>query len=139
MVIETSSGAARAERLRDAINQHNLDAMAECFASDFVNETPVHPARSFTGRDQVRKNWTQIFAAVPDLKADLRACSADGETVWAEWEMSGTRRDGAAHLMRGVSLFIVKDDLLASVRFYLEPVEEQGPGVDAAIREALTR
>ena len=135
----TSSGAAVAGRLRDAITRHDLEAMTGCFAPDFVNETPVHPARSFTGRDQVRKNWAQIFAAVPDLTAELLACAEDGETVWAEWQMSGTRRDGAAHLMRGVSVLKVKDDLFQSVRFYLEPVEHGGPGIDGAVREGLSR
>ena len=43
----TSSGLALADRLRDAVNRHDLDAMTRCFATDFVNETPVHPARSF--------------------------------------------------------------------------------------------
>jgi hypothetical protein len=34
---------------------------------------------------------------------------ADAGTVWSEWEMSGTRRDGAEHLMRGMVIFEVTD------------------------------
>jgi ketosteroid isomerase-like protein len=133
----TSSGLALADRLRDAVNRHDLDAMTRCFATDFVNETPVHPARSFRGRDQVRKNWAQIFAAVPNLEADMVYFAIDGDTVWTEWEMRGTRLDGAQHLMRGVSIFQIADDTLVSVRFYLEPVEQAGVGVDAAVHAAL--
>ena len=55
MDIRTSSGLAIAARLHAAVNRHDLDAMVGCFAVDFVNETPAHPARSFRGRDQVRK------------------------------------------------------------------------------------
>ena len=66
-------------------------------------------------------------------------CASQGDTVWTEWEMRGTRPDGAQHLMRGVSIFEVADDVFASVRFYLEPVEQGGAGVDAAVRSVLER
>ena len=139
MDTHTSSGLAVVARLHEAVNRHDLDAMISCFAQDFVNETPVHPARSFHGRDQVRKNWALIFATVRDLQADIVDCASQGDTVWTEWEMRGSRPDGAQHLMRGVSIFEVADDVFASVRFYLEPVEQGGAGVDAAVRSVLGR
>ena len=37
------------------------------YADDYVNDTPAHPLRSFDGHEQVRRNWTRIFAEVPDL------------------------------------------------------------------------
>lgn len=139
MDTRTSSGLAIVDRLRDAVNRHDLEAMVRCFAPDFVNETPVHPARSFRGRDQVRKNWAQIFAAVPDLEAEVVGHASQGDAVWTEWDMHGTRLDGGHHHMRGVSIFEVVDDSFASVRFYLEPVEETGVGIDAALQSALGR
>lgn len=139
MDTRTSSGLAVAERLRDAVNLHDLDAMAGCFAFDFVNDTPAHPARSFRGRDQVRRNWAQIFAAVPNLEAEIIDASSSGDTVWTEWEMRGTRLDGAPHLMRGVSVFRVGAEEFTSVRFYLEPVEQGGAGIEAAVQSALGR
>jgi len=57
--------------------------------------------------------------------------AVDGDTVWTEWDMSGTRRDRAAFLMRGVCIFGVTEGRLAWVRFYLEPVEETSGDVDA--------
>ncbi|HZK73140.1 MAG TPA: nuclear transport factor 2 family protein [Clostridia bacterium] len=137
MDTRTSSGLALADRLHDAVNSHDLDSMAGCFATDFVNETPVHPARSFRGREQVRKNWAQIFAAVPDLEAELLGSMTDGEVVWTEWEMRGTRVDNGTHLMRGVAVFKFGNEQFTSVRFYLEPVEQGGSGVDMAVRMAL--
>jgi ketosteroid isomerase-like protein len=135
----TSSGLAVAESLHDAVNRHDLDAMVRCFAPDFVNETPAHPARSFRGNEQVRKNWAQIFGAVPNLEAEIIDCTDSGDTVWTEWEMRGTRRDGSPHLMRGVSIFKVGDGVFTSVRFYLEPVERDGFGIDAAVQSGLGR
>jgi ketosteroid isomerase-like protein len=135
----TSSGLALVERLKEAVNRHDLESLAGCFALNFLNETPVHPTRSFRGREQVRRNWAQIFAGVPDIEAEVLRSSVDRDSAWTEWEMRGTRRDGAHHLMRGVSIFGVGDDQFTSVRFYLEPVEEGGAAVDAAVRQAVGR
>ena len=137
MTTGTSSGLAIAARLRDAINRHDLEAMVLCFAPDFVNETPAHPARSFRGRDQVRKNWAHIFDGVPNLEAEMVGCTSEGHTVWTEWEMRGTKLGGGDHLMRGVSIFEVGDGAFTSVRFYLEPVERGGVGIDDAIKQSV--
>ncbi|MEO6877081.1 MAG: nuclear transport factor 2 family protein [Gemmatimonadaceae bacterium] len=93
---------AMVERLVRATNARDLDSLVDCFAPDYRNETPLHPSRGFVGRDQVRRNWEQIFTHVPNLHASVLRRAVSGDTVWSEWEMRGTRRDGAAHLMRGV-------------------------------------
>jgi ketosteroid isomerase-like protein len=129
--------AAAVERLLAAINAHDLEAMVACFADDYVNEWPAHPQRGFRGSEQVRRNWSQIFAGVPDLRARLPRMVVDGDTVWTEWDLSGTRRDGAAHLMRGVSIFGVAEGRLAWVRFYLEPVEETSGDVDTFTHQTV--
>jgi ketosteroid isomerase-like protein len=120
------------ERLLPAVNDHDLDALVSCFSEDYVNETPAHPLRGFGGRDQVRKNWAQIFAGVPDVHAEVPRAAADGDTLWTEWDMSGSRTDGGAFHMRGVVIFGVTDDRATSARFYLEPVEHATGDVDAA-------
>lgn len=120
-------------RLAAATNAHDLDALTACFADDYLNETPAHPARGFRGAEQVRRNWAQLFAGIPDLSARILATVGAADTVWAEWEMSGTRRDGAPHLMRGVIIFGVEAGKVRSARFYLEPVEGVSGGVDAQI------
>ncbi len=138
MASETSAPIVAIEGLRRAINGHDLEALAACFTRDYSSEIPLHPARSFTGREQVGRNWQQILAAVPDLTADVLHSVVDGDTVWAEWELGGRRRDGGAHLMRGVTVLGVRDGLIAWSRFYLDPVETGGAGIDAATAELLT-
>jgi ketosteroid isomerase-like protein len=86
-------------RLRDAMNEHDLEALVDVFDPDFVSETPAHPQRTVRGADEVRRNWEQIFAGVPDLQADLLDAVVDRDTVWSEWDWHGTRRDGAPHRM----------------------------------------
>lgn len=132
-----SSPTALVERLQQAINQHDIDGLAACFDADYKSEFPAHPDRAFRGNEQMRKNWAQIFGAVPDIEAALLRCASEGDTVWAEWEWKGTRTDGAPFTMRGVTIQGVKQDRVEWVRLYMEPVQE-GAGVDAAIRRNLT-
>jgi ketosteroid isomerase-like protein len=120
-------------RLLAATNAHDVDGIEACFAESYVNVTPCHPARGFTGRGQVRRNWTTILDAVPDLVAEIRDSVQDGPRIWSEWEMRGTRRDGGRHLMRGVLVFDVRDGLATHLRFFMEPVDEAPVDADEAV------
>jgi ketosteroid isomerase-like protein len=133
----TESTASVLTRLERATNAHDLNALVACFAPDYRNETPAHPARSFVGREQVRRNWEQIFAGIPDLTAKVLRSAVSGNDAWTEWEHRGTRRDGSVHVMRGVVIFGVSDGVLAWARFYLEPVQEGSENVDAAVRQQI--
>lgn len=121
------------ERLRQAVNDHDLDALVACFSRDYRNETPAHPARSFDGHAQVRTNWQRIFAALPDVAATVLRCSVDDEVVWSEWELVGHRPDGGTQMLRGVIIFGTTDEHLVWARFYVEPVDAGDGGVDAAV------
>jgi ketosteroid isomerase-like protein len=129
--------AAMARRLCQATNDHDVRELVACFASGYRNVTPAHPQRGFTGRDQVRRNWEQIFASIPDLTAEILSTAVDGDTVWTEWEHRGTRPDGSRHLMRGVVIFGVADGVADWARFYLEPVQDNGEDGDAAVRRQV--
>jgi ketosteroid isomerase-like protein len=122
-------------RVEQAINSRDLEGLIACFAEDVHSQQPVHPDRSFRGRDQARRNWSHIFAAVPDVTACLRDCVVDGSRVWTEWEWDGHRRDGARFAMRGVMVFDIQDDRIASVRLYMEPVQHDGVGIEETIHE----
>jgi ketosteroid isomerase-like protein len=124
---------ATIERLVAATNAHDLERLVACFAADYRLEAPTHPGRSFSGTAQVRRNWAGIFAAVPDLVTRLVSAAVDGEVVWTELEMIGTRRDGVRHWMCGVFVFVVVAGQIRSGRMFLEPVEEAGGTMDAAV------
>ena len=98
----TDSGGAVVERLCRAVNDHDLDMLASCFAEDYRNETPAHPARGF--RVEHKSAGTGSRSSVP-CRTSLRrsAGSPTTRTIWSEWEMRGTRRDGipSSHAWRG--------------------------------------
>ena len=76
--------AAVVEQLREAINARDLDALAACFAPDYLSEFPAPPDRTSRGHEQMRRNWTQIFGGVSDIAAILLGCTVAGDTVRAD-------------------------------------------------------
>src|SRR5258707_11946611 len=57
------------ERMIQAANRHDLEAMVACFAPDFRSEQPFYPERNFTGQAGVRKNSSFFFSTMPDFQA----------------------------------------------------------------------
>ncbi len=134
---EAEAPLATIERLVRVTNAHDLEGIVSCFAEDYALESPIHPARSFRGTEQVRRNWTQILGGVPDIEARVLRSSCDADTVWTEWEMAGTRRDGARQVLRGVFIFGVTGGLIRWGRMFLEPVDASLVDQDAALRATL--
>lgn len=124
-------------RLSAAINGHDLDGLVACFAEDVVSEQPAHPSRSFRGNEQVRANWTQLFAGLPDLRATLVRWAQDGNEVWTEWDWAGTRGDGAEVRMRGVTIQGIADGRCTWVRFFMEPLIDDESDNATVIRERV--
>ena len=121
------------DRLVVAMNAHDLDAAAGFFHEDYHSEQPAHPGRAFVGRAQMRANWEAMFARIPDFRAEICRSVQDGDTTWTEWRWSGTRRDGQAFEMRGVTLFEITDDQIAAGWLYLEEVERKVAGIEQAV------
>jgi ketosteroid isomerase-like protein len=127
------------QRLVDATNRHDLEALVACFSDDVVSEQPSHPARSFHGKDQVEANWAQILGGVPDIRIEPVSIAIGGDRAWCELRFDGIRRDGNAFAMRGVTIFDVRDDRIEHVAFYIEPLDTSAPDVGEAVSEAVGR
>jgi hypothetical protein len=124
------------ERLRQALNEHDLDAFVACFADDYRSDQPAHPDRAFTSAAKVRDNWSSVFAGIPDLGAELLTSAATGDGVeLGEWRWHGTHTDGAPFEMAGVTVLGIVDERIAWGRLYMEPVEQDGAGIDAMVEE----
>jgi hypothetical protein len=122
------------DRMNAALNAHDLEAFVALFAEDYRSEQPVHPDRAFGGPEQVRENWSAMFAGVPDFRAQLLSAVQDGDTVWSEWRWEGTQTAGGRLEIAGVTVMGIRDDRIAWARLYVEPVEREGAGIDAAVR-----
>ncbi len=130
---------AVAHRLQEAMNAHDLEVFLDCFHEDYRSEQPVHPGRGFGGREQVRQNWSTIFARVPDFHAELRSLCEGGDQEWSEWHWTGTRTDGERVDMAGVLIVGIRDERIAWGRLYIEPVEAQQETIDDAVDKMAGR
>ena len=123
------------ERLRDAMNAHDARRLASLFAQDYRSTQPLHPGRGFGGSDQVLANWSSVFEGVPDFTSELIASSVDEHAEWGEWSWQGHHVDGSSFAMRGVTILLVRDNLIAEGRLFMEPVEIKSGDIEAAMQD----
>lgn len=127
------------EKLAAALNIHDLEAAAALVHENYRSEQPAHPGRAFVGRAQMHANWQAMFAGIPDFRAELIRSVDDGDTTWSEWFWSGNRADGQAFLVRGVTLFEIKNGQITAGRLYLEDVEPAAEGIEEAVQSLSGR
>ena len=131
------TGSQAVDRLIEATNGHDADAMMECLHEDYRSEQPLHPQAGFSGRDQVGKNWSLMFQEVPDLRFDVLRSAVARDEVWTEIHVHGRKVDGGPFEYRGMAVWGVRDDRIAWARLYFETVEVGGPGIDDRMRDVL--
>jgi len=96
------------QRVFDAFNRHDLDAIMAEFAEDCVLETPRGPdrwGRRFVGKAEVRRGLEARFAGIPDVRYDDSDHFACGSRAVSEWTISGTTADGESIEVRGCDLW----------------------------------
>ena len=123
-----------AQALARAMNAHDIEAFVALFAPDYDSVQPAHPDRAFTGREQVRSNWSAVFAGVPDFRAELLRSIAEGDVAFTEWHWHGHQSASGELDMAGVIVVGVRDGRIAWGRLYVEPIESAGAGIDAQVR-----
>ncbi|MBD3887521.1 nuclear transport factor 2 family protein [Phormidium tenue FACHB-886] len=111
-------------KMEAAINAHDIDTFVNGFSPDFVGEQPVHPERNFTGAEQVRKNWTALFAQVPDIQAKLITHTISDELGWSEWHWQGNHTNGTELDMRGVVVVGLRENAIAWARLCMEQLAQ---------------
>jgi steroid delta-isomerase-like uncharacterized protein len=78
------------ERLTDAWNSHDPDAVAHCYTPDAVSRDitltePLH------GRSAIRNAAEMYMRAFPDIRFEIRRIVCDGDFVCEEWHATGTQ------------------------------------------------
>jgi ketosteroid isomerase-like protein len=111
------------EQTFEAANRHDLEAFLEYFHPDYQSEAPLHPSQAFRGREIVRKNWSGIFANIPDIQVEMLRCVSEGETTWAEVHFFGRIKEGNGFDLRGVIIHGVEANQITWARLYMEPAE----------------
>jgi steroid delta-isomerase-like uncharacterized protein len=106
-----------------AENAHDVEATLATYTDDIVWDDVTHPLSPVHGKEAVGAVYTDILAAIPDVKfvSTLRFTSADGEWVLdisnvsghVEGEWAGIAGEGAPVEIRLLHLFRLREELIA--------------------------
>ena len=123
VVLATNSEAEKANLALapkgiEAFNKHDVNGVLGMFADDAVLSQLSAPADT-TGKNQIKKNYTELFKGFSDVKLDVARTWAAGDFVVAEGTFSGTNNGDMP------SWKIKKTGKKVSSR-YLEIVKVQG-------------
>ena len=114
------------ERLLEAFNAHDIDAVMSFFADDCVLEMPRGPdpwGQRLEGRERVREGLASRFAGIPDVHyGDARHWLA-GDRGGSEWLLTGTSVEGQPIEVRGCDLFEFRDGKIVRKDSYWKIVE----------------
>lgn len=114
------------ERLLDAFNRHDVDAILECFAEDAAMEMPrgPHPwGARHVGKAAIREGLGSRFAGIPDVSYTEARHLAHGDRGVSEWLLTGTRVSGEKVAVRGCDLWEFSDGLVVRKDSYWKIVE----------------
>ncbi|MEO3812401.1 ester cyclase [Sphaerisporangium sp. B11E5] len=121
-------------RLADAINDHDVRRMLDCFSEDAVFVSPVGLAE---GREEIVWIFEQFFRGFPDLHLTVwyEATSTDNPLV-VEWTGTGTHTGpflmpdgreleatGRRITLRGTCASFIEDEKIVTHREYFDQLE----------------
>ena len=114
------------ERVLDAFNRHDIDAIMEFFADDCVFETPRGPdpwGRRLVGKEQVREGFEARFAGIPDIHYGKDRHWVSGGRGASEWTITGTDTSGRRVEVQGCDLWEFRGERIIRKDSYWKIVE----------------
>jgi ketosteroid isomerase-like protein len=107
---------AAVERFHEALNAHDIDALAGCITDDclFEDTTPPDGTRH-VGRDAMLDAIRRFFADSPTAHFDIEELVTAGDRALLRWRYSWT--DGH---VRGVDVIRVRDGRLSESLAYVK-------------------
>ena len=100
----------------DAFNAHDLKAIMFHMTDDCVFEASMGPdfdGEKFTGQEQVRSAFENVFTTFPDAHWGNAKHFISGNRGFSEWIFTGTKSDGTRVEVTGCDLFTFKDGKIA--------------------------
>lgn len=105
----------------DAFNAHDVNAIMSHMTVDCVFEASAGPdavGEKFTGQEQVKQAFLQVFASFPDAHWGNPTHFISGNRGFTEWVFTGTKTDGTKVEVTGCDLFTFKDGKIAIKNSY---------------------
>ena len=108
-------------RFNDAINRHDLAAVAALLSDDtvFENTAPAPDGTRLQGKAAVAAYWERWFVNNPDAKFEAEDVVVAGNRVTVQW-IYRKMRDGKPWHLRGIDLLTVQDGKIAAKLAYVK-------------------
>ncbi len=105
----------------DAFNAHDVKAIMSLMTEDCVFEASAGPdidGEKFTGQEQVKQAFENVFATFPDANWGNSKHFVSGDRGFSEWIFTGTKIDGTRVEVTGCDLFTFKNGKIAVKNSY---------------------
>ena len=112
----------------DAINAHDIEAAAACWADDA--EDVLHGQRTFVGPDGIRVFLRELFGAIPDARLDVHDQTTEADRSVLRYTLRGTfagpgswngiEPTGARLEIPGADCFVVSDEKIVRNEAYVD-------------------
>ena len=105
----------------DAFNAHDVEAIMAHMTDDCVFEASAGPdvdGEKFTGREQVKKAFENVFATFADAHWGNPRHFIKDDRGFSEWIFTGTKADGTKVEVTGCDLFTFRDGKIAIKNSY---------------------
>ncbi len=92
--LKPESARAVVERRFDAVRRHDIDAVVKLYALNAVETSPGF-CQERLGRDGVRRTYTELFNAFPNITDDVLAMIVDGDRIGVQFVARSRKPDGS--------------------------------------------
>jgi ketosteroid isomerase-like protein len=120
-VTSMDTTAAAVTRLNDAVNAHDIAALAAALTDDcvFENTAPAPDGTRFEGRAAVLGFFEKWFRLNPDARFEVEEAFSSGDRYVVRW-VYRKMRDGKPWHLRGVDILRVRDGKVAEKLAYVK-------------------
>lgn len=116
---------ATLEKMTEAFNNKDVDAIVANFTEDGVFETSQGPhpwGERFTGAEEIRRSVQSVFETLPDIRFEDFTRWVCGDRAVSEWTCVATTPKGRRMEVRGCDLFQFRDDKVLRKDTYFKQV-----------------
>lgn len=105
----------------DAFNAHDVKAIMAHMTDNCVFQASAGPdedGQRFTGQEQVKKAFEQVFTTFPDARWNEPKHFISGNRGVSEWTFTGTKSDGTKVEVAGCDLFTFENGKISIKNSY---------------------
>lgn len=105
----------------NAFNAHDVKAILSHMTDDCMFQASAGPdadGEKFTGREEVKKAFEDVFAIFPDAHWGNARHFVKDDRGFSEWIFTGTKADGTNVEVTGCDLFTFRDGKIAVKNSY---------------------